>query len=208
MNVLLIDDHVLFREGLRHILRRLDPSAFIHEASSVEACFALDSGLDEFDLVLLDVQLPGLRGLDGLRTIQKRFPSSPVVLISGYADRSMADEAMAHGAMGFISKSVNAENMLASLRRVLDGELCPLDDQLSDPASGMQQALTRESIHLTPRQIDVLVQLCKGHSNKGIGRALSMSDNTVRSHVAGIFRALGVKSRAEAIVQARRGGLL
>lgn len=212
MKILLIDDHSLFREGLRHLLRRLETDAHIFEASSVEAGLAL--GADEFDLILLDHRLPGLHGLDGLYALRRRFPSSPIILVSGYTESSLADEAIAAGAMGYISKSADVDTMLDAFRRVLNGELCRVDDVscatvVNPPPASAEAADAAEdgAVHLTRRQQDVLRQLCEGRSNKEIGRHLSMSDNTVRSHVAGIFRALGVKSRIEAVVTARRSRL-
>jgi two-component system nitrate/nitrite response regulator NarL len=205
---MLVDDHVLFREGLKSLLGRLADQVTIHEAGSVAAGFALGDQYDEFSLILLDLNLPGMNGLDGLKTYRQRFPTSPLVILSGVDDEATVKAALQQGAQGFISKSVSADAMLRDLRRVLDGESCWPGWETKEPTSAGTESLAKSSVHLTPRQIEVLVGLCKGQANKEIGRELGMSDNTVSTHIVAIFRALGARSRTEVAFLARKKGLI
>ena len=208
LDILLVDDHVLFREGIKPLLSRLAYQACIHEAGSVEAGLALGAQVDEFSLVLLDINLPGMNGLDGLKTYRQRFPTSPLVVLSGVDDQATVESALRHGAQGFISKSVSAEAMLRDLRRVLEGEDCWPGWKPDAATAVASEELVKSSVHLTLRQIEVLVRLCEGQSNKEIGRDLGMSDNTVSTHIVAIFRALGAHSRTEVAFIARKKGLI
>jgi DNA-binding NarL/FixJ family response regulator len=122
MKLLVVDDHLLFREGLRHILLRLDQTVDIHECGTVQEAVAVANHISEFDLVLLDMQLPGLQGLEGLLALKGAFPTSPITLISGVADQRAIAEGIRCGAQGFVSKSGSAEDMLNGLRKVINGE--------------------------------------------------------------------------------------
>lgn len=205
MKLLVVDDHLLFREGLRHILTRLDSEVDIHEYGTVNDAVAVAEKFTAFDLILLDMQLPGLQGLEGLHALKNTFPTSPIALISGVADQRAIAEGIRSGAQGFVSKSGSAEDMLEGLRKVINGEHHIPPEISNSQGDGIR---VDQTYHLTPRQIEVLAQLCEGHSNKEIGRTLNMSENTVRCHVASVFRALGAKSRTEAAVLAKRKGLL
>lgn len=207
MDILIVDDHALFREGLKSLLARLDDQVTSHEAGSIEAGLALGQQHHDFDLVLLDLNLPGLNGLDGLKLFRQRFPASPLVILSGVDDEATVTAALNHGAQGFIAKSTNAGTLLADLRRVLAGEPCRPSLHPVDGLRGSTEALADSAIHMTPRQIDVLTHLCRGHSNKVIARDLGMSDNTVRTHLAVIFKELGARSRTEVAFLARKKGL-
>lgn len=208
MDILLVDDHVLFREGLKFLLARLADQVNIHEAGSVETGLAMGSQQYEFSLVLLDLNLPGMNGLDGLKSFRQRYPTSPLIVLSGVDDVTTVKAALGHGAQGFISKSVTAESMLKDMNRVLLGERCwpGWDSGKASPAS--PDSLAKSSVHLTLRQIDVLVRLCEGQANKEISRELGMSENTVSTHIVAIFRALGARSRTEVAFLARKKGLI
>lgn len=208
MDILIVDDHALFRDGLKSLLVRLDDQVTSHEAGSIEAGLALGQQHHDFDLILLDLNLPGLNGLDGLKLFRQRFPASPLVILSGVDDEATVTTALQHGAQGFIAKSTSADTMLADLRRVLAGEPCrPGQPPVPGIRSG-SETLAQSAVHMTPRQIDVLHHLCQGHSNKAIARDLGMSDNTVRTHLAVIFKELGARSRTEVVFLARQKGLL
>lgn len=202
MQVLIVDDHALFRAGIRLILERLGADGErveVLEADSAEQGLAYrPRGATAVDLVLLDLNLQGQTGLDSLRTYRQSFPTSAVVILSGLESADAMREARAKGAQGYIVKSVTAEAMLAALRTVLDGgAYFPVIDLAAPDAA-----------RLTERQNEVLLMLCEGQSNKEIGRALGMSDHTVRTHLMKIFKVLGVHTRTEAARAARRLGLM
>lgn len=199
MRVLIVDDHVLFRAGITLLLSRLDAQIEVTDVGSVEQALVLaGSTPPDFELVLLDLNLHGMQGLDGLRSVRQAFPGSAIVILSGLESTEAMREARAKGAKGYIPKAASADSMLEALRKVLDGAThFPL----------IEPAATTEP-RLTPRQRDILQLLCEGRSNKEIARQLAMSDNTVRSHLQFMFRALGVGSRTEAAFAARRMGLV
>lgn len=197
VNILLIDDHALFREGLSLILERLDTPLVTLQARTIRDALAFVSHPDEVHLLLMDFYISDADGLQGLVKLRQAFPSSAIVLVSASHDLGLIREAILLGARGFIHKSTAVEAMLTGLSNALAGRDCfiyPEDLHLPQPAR-----------HLTPRQREVLAQLCLGKSNKDIGRALLLSENTVRIHLADIFRILGVTSRTEAIVLAKSG---
>jgi len=206
LNILIVDDHALFREGIKFLLARSAFVTKIVEAGSAEAGLAHAVVHDEIDLLLLDVNLPGYRGLDSLRLFRDKFPTSAIVLLSGVDDPVLIRDALANGASGFIHKSVTGDEMLAAIGKVFAGEpCCAVPDGFVAAPFQVPGALPAQ---LTPRQKEVLARLCEGLSNKEIGRDLNMSDNTVRVHVSGIFRILGARSRTEAAMLARRSGLV
>ncbi len=196
MKILLVDDHSLFRAGLKLLLQRLGDAAEIFEAKGIPEALTLAAQCPDFDLILLDLHMPDGHGLDGLGTLRRAFPATAVVLLSAVSSPDLVDEARAKGAQGFISKAIDPEEMLAAVRRVLAGELLFPETKRRSVA-----------LDISPRQREVLALLCKGHPNKEIGRCLGLSENTVRSHVAVIFRELGVNTRTEAAMVARRHGL-
>jgi len=197
VNILLIDDHALFREGLSLILERLDSPLVTLQARTIRDALAYVSHPDEVHLLLMDFYISDADGLQGLVKLRQAFPSSAIVLVSASHDLGLIREAILLGARGFIHKSAAVEVMLAGLSNALAGRDCFIYPEDLHPP--------RPARHLTPRQREVLAQLCLGKSNKDIGRALLLSENTVRIHLADIFRILGVTSRTEAIVLAKSG---
>jgi DNA-binding NarL/FixJ family response regulator len=197
VNILLIDDHALFREGLSLILERLDSPLVTLQARTIRDALAYVSHPDEVHLLLMDFYISDADGLQGLIKLRQAFPSSAIVLVSASHDLGLIREAILLGARGFIHKSAAVEAMLVELSKALAGRDCFIYPEDLHP--------TRSARHLTPRQREVLAQLCLGKSNKDIGRALLLSENTVRIHLADIFRILGVASRTEAIVLAKSG---
>lgn len=196
MKILIIDDHSLFRAGLKLLLQRLGDEAEVLEADGVRAAMALATRHPDFDLILLDLQMPDGHGLDGLAELRARFPATSVLMLSAVTGADVIAEGRAKGAQGFVAKTVSAEEMLAAVQRVLRGEL-----HFPRPAQHWAD------LDLTLRQREVLTALCRGLTNKEIARDLAVSENTIRSHVAVIFRALGVNTRTEAAIVARRHGL-
>lgn len=182
------------------------PDVEIVEAGSLNEAMRLQQAPT---LLLLDIQLPGLNGLDGLTLIHRQWPDVPVVMLSSQAEPESVRQALARGARAFVSKAETASRIISVLRQVLQDSphslpLVPRD--FSSHAAGDEAA--GDAPRLTARQCEVLDHLSQGHSNKVIGRDLGLSENTVRGHVQAILGFLQVSSRSEAIVVARRRGLV
>lgn len=207
MQVLLIDDHPLFRQGLRSLIERMDPKARVVEAESCEA--ALDAGeraRPGFDLILLDLSLPGMNGLEAIAGFRARFPTTPVVVISATHDAVRVRQAIERGAQGFIPKSTPPDVLMSALRLIFSGGVyVPASVmQAEAPAAGSPAT----PLNLTAAQARVLSLLVRGQSNKAIANTLDISDNTVRAHVSAILRALNVTNRTEAVHAAVERGMV
>lgn len=199
LKILLIDDHALFRSGLRMVLASGLAAVEIGEMGSVEESIRLIPGAP--DIVLLDIQLQGLNGLDGILLLQQRWPATVIVVLSSDDTSKARQRALELGALAFVSKSDSADNILALIERIHSGKLT---------ASSRPAAATGDEgrPRLTPRQCEVLDLVCQGLSNKMIGRRLELSENTVRWHVQALLIALQASSRSEAAFLARRCGLV
>jgi DNA-binding NarL/FixJ family response regulator len=199
-NILLIDDHAMFRYGLRMVLNARMTGTEIFEAGSLDE--ATQDAPEQIDVILLDINLPGLNGLDGIALLKRKWPMVPVIVLSSQDGPETVRDALARGAVRFISKADTAEGIVVLLNHVLRGEYNSPANQLG----GGNNALSIPT-HMTPRQCEVLELLCQGMSNKLIARQLALSDNTVRWHVQAILAFLAVSSREEAAFAARSRGL-
>lgn len=200
-NILLIDDHAMFRSGLRMVLNARMTDAEIFEAGSLNE--ATQSAPEKVGVILLDITLPGLNGLDGIALLKRKWPQVPVVVLSSLDGPETVRDALARGAVRFISKADTADRIVALLNRVIRGEY-----DAPESRSGDGEAALPILQHLTPRQCEVLDLVCQGLSNKLIARRLALSENTVRGHVQAILCFLEVSSRSEAAFAARCRGLV
>lgn len=208
MKVLLVDDHPLFIEGIRGVLQRLDDQLSIQTAGSCEEAIELTADDDDIDLLLLDLNLPGVSGLDGLLELRHRVPATPIVLLSASEDRNKVLRAIELGAKGYIPKSSTPDIIINALQLVLSGGVYLPMAVLDTVNSSQQKISNADGQTLTPRQVEVLSLVAEGLSNKAIANRLSMAENTVRVHVSAILRFLDVTNRTEAGVAATRMGLL
>lgn len=200
-HIMIVDDHALFRTGMKMILIQFGEARGISEAESIKEAFDFsDSGVD---VILLDIHMPGLNGIDGIKPIKDKFPKVPIIILSASNEASDMQKVKALGASGFLNKASQAEDMVESINRVLEGKSCFPDD-IDDVSLKIKTGL---SDLLTARQIEVLIYLSEGKSNKLIARELSMSENTVRVHVSAILSALGATNRTEAMLIANREGI-
>ena len=195
MQILIIDDHDLYRSGLRAALNASMPNAKIFEAGSIDE--AICGSPDILDAIVLDLRLPGLSGVEGIALLKNKWPLVPVLMLSSQNDPETVCLALERGAAGFASKADTADKIVAAINRILRG-------QFTAPLSASNTPLLR----LTPRQCEVLDLLCQGLPNKQIARRLLLSENTVRVHVQAILGFLQVSSRSEAIFVARSRGLI
>ena len=197
--ILLIDDHSLFRCGLRMVLGAGIPDLEVAEAASLEE--AMRSPMADPALVLLDIQLHGLNGLEGIALVKRKWPHAAVVILSSDAAPQNVRLALERGAAAFVSKADPADKILAVIDQVRRGlpVTSPIASRSCRPAT---RRCVRQQL-LTPRQSEVLDLMCQGLSNKVIGRRLNLSENTVRGHVQAVLAALQVSSRSEAGFAAR-----
>ena len=204
MRMLLADDHSLFREGLKPVLMKLDPELEIIEAIDYPSAFATMHAAGEVDLALIDLYMPGMLGVDGMLRFRSAFPEAPLVVFSAAAQAEHMRTLLVAGALGYICKSEPGEVILGVLRLILAGGIyIPpslldyrfLEHEPNYPAS------------LTSRQLDVLLQLVRGKTNRQIADTIKVTEGTAKVHVATIYRILKVNSRAEAVLAARMMGL-
>jgi DNA-binding NarL/FixJ family response regulator len=213
MRILLVDDHPLLRGGMRYLLRSLDAGLEMDEANNCNQALKLVAGRS-YDLVLLDLKMPGLNGLDALAALRHAAPGMPLVVLSGESDPGVIRAAIEGGAMGFIPKSSTPEVLIQALRLILaHGVYLPqlvLDEAYAAPS--LAPALPRTAATalpgLTPRQMEVLRCVIRGQANKVIARELDLSEGTVKAHLSAVFHVLGAHSRTEAVYAAAKLGLL
>lgn len=208
MKILIGDDHLLFREGLRRLLEQLQGDASFVEAGTFDEVLDQCRAGSTFDIILMDLHMPNWPGFDGLREIQALQPGVPVVVIS--ASEALGDirGALDHGATGYIPKSSSVKVMMGALNLVFSGGIYLPPGALT---ASMDAAPRRRTVEvadrsagygLTQRQREVLECLRLGKSNKQIAYELGLSEGTVKIHVTAIFKSLGVKNRTQAVIAA------
>jgi DNA-binding NarL/FixJ family response regulator len=200
---LIADDHPLFRGALREAVNGLFDGVAVAEAGTFEQVVErLETG-GEVDLILLDLQMPGVRGFSGLMYLRAQYPSLPVAIVSANDDPVVIRHCMQFGAAGFLPKTLGVEALRAAIGRVLAGEMwAPPDVELAGAADAETAALIRRLSTLTPQQVRVLMMLSGGLLNKQIAYELGVSEATVKAHVSAILQKLGVDSRTQAVIAA------
>ena len=206
-SLLLVDDHALFRAGLRLILAEGLPFApRMEEAGSLTDALAVPG---EVQLVLLDIQMPGVNGVQGVALLRRRWPQAAIVMLSAQEDRALIQEALRRGAAAFLSKSAPPASIVAAVMAVARGH--PPQGDVALEESGPLAAAPAQGAaghDLSARQLDVLLLMCEGISNKAIARKLFVSENTVRSHVAAVLKFFGSSTRVEAVMAAQKSGMV
>lgn len=215
MKVLVVDDHPLIRQALLVVLTQLDSDLQVLEAGNCHEALALADENSDLDLVLLDIHLPGVSGLDALQSFRERVPAVPVVVISASQDPDDVTRALDSGAMGFIPKSQSSGVMINALRLVLAGGVY-LPHEMVRHAPGwngvpraapISSGTSYREIGLTERQAQVLALLIQGKPNKLICRDLGLAEGTVKIHITAILKALKVSNRTQAVIEVSRLGL-
>jgi DNA-binding NarL/FixJ family response regulator len=207
LHVLVIDDHTLFREGLRLLLRHARPGIQVDLASSVAEAEAVLELAGPVDLILLDLQLPGMQGVQALHAMRQLDDNIPVVVLSGNEDPDVIRLTIDDGAMGFIQKSVNPEEMMSAIETVLAGGIAlPAACLLGFSRALPERDKVLRELGVSTRQGAVLARIAQGKTNKAIAEELCISDLTVKTHVQNLFDILGVRSRSQVVyVLARLG---
>jgi DNA-binding NarL/FixJ family response regulator len=205
----LVEDQKATREGLAALLAAAPDCTVAGSWGSVEEALA-GLGAARPEVLLLDIQLPGLSGVEGVRLFRERWPAVQILMLTVYADDDRIFESICGGAVGYLLKDTPPERLLAALREVRDGG-APMSPEVARKVVVMFQKAApprREDHALTPRELDVLHTLAGSHSYKTAAVALGLSEDTVRFHVRNIYEKLHVHSKSEAVLKAFRSGLL
>jgi DNA-binding NarL/FixJ family response regulator len=206
VKIILADDHALFRDGFALLFQQLEEGAAVLEAGDLDQAMELVARHHDADLVLLDLNMPGMNGLAGIKRVRDAYPQLPVIVLSASETREIVQAVMAAGASGFIPKSSSSAVMQSAVRLVLAGGVYLPAQLLATDAAG--SAGRDGQVRLTDRQRDVLRLLAAGMSNKEICRELELGEGTIKVHIAAIYRALDVSNRTAAANVAHRLGLI
>ncbi|MDD4911359.1 MAG: response regulator transcription factor [Sideroxydans sp.] len=216
IKVLLVDDHALFRDGMRYVLQQIGTDVEILDTGNFAEAVQLATINSDLDLALLDLNMPDSEGVASLQLFHQRFPSIPLVVISGSEQRDDIEDVMNLGAMGFISKMLPSKVMLSALQIVMNGGIYVPPQLLMQAVSRMDAGIPladkrsqrASKFGLTPRQLEVLQNLSEGLSNKDIAQKMDLAEGTIKIHVAAIYQALHVSARVDAVSTARRFGFI
>ena len=213
LKLLVVEDHALVREGLVRLLGQIEEDVTVFDSSDFESALAMLDNEGDFDLLLLDLALPGIDGFAGLDILRRRYQAMPVAVVSAFDDTPTITRVMNLGASGFIPKAFSGEALLAAVNEVLagnifrpNGQQCSRMDDVT-PLPPYRVNVQPEEVGLTSRQAQVLALMVRGLSNRDIAEQLDLSEGTVKIHVTAVFKALGVNSRTQALVTVARYGI-
>jgi two-component system, NarL family, nitrate/nitrite response regulator NarL len=219
LKLLVIDDHPLVQEGIAAALQSLGGDTRVLAAKNGEEGMNLAAANPDLDLVLLDLALPGMSGFGLITRLHERLPSLPVVVLSALEEPENVRQAINAGAMGFVPKSASPHVLIDAVKDVLEGNISvPESLHSMSYVNGEHEAGAPEPpqplqplpdvSQLTLRQLEVLSRICQGKTNRQVATELKLSEKTVKAHVTQIFKALGVVNRTQAVLVARRLGLM
>jgi DNA-binding NarL/FixJ family response regulator len=204
------DDHPIAREGLVRLIESTDDLVMVSEAEDGESALELaETPATEPDVLLIDVRLPGIDGLEATRRLQAAHSTVDVVILTAFEDPGWIAEALQAGARGYMLKTAAAEEILDTVRMVARGHMV-FHSSVSDAlvTGGHQFEGQRDASQLTPREREILLLLSRGLTNREISRQLSISVQTVKTHVERLFKRLGVGTRGEAVGKGIREGMI
>lgn len=207
--ILIADDHPLFREAITNVVRDGFPGATLMETADLDSTLALTQEHDDLDLILLDLNMPGMHGLNGLINLRNEAPTIPVVIVSAEQDKQVVLQAITYGAVGFITKSSPRAQMTEAIEQILNGNVYLPSDIIRTQKNATRRSNPEQSSippellqALTRKQLLVLERMTKGESNKQIAYNLDIAETTVKAHVSAILRKLNVHNRVQAILSA------
>jgi len=206
MRILLVDDHQLVRYALRMVVEAEEDMEVIGEASNGEE--ALESvSADPPDVVLLDLRMPGMGGIEVCKKIRDSHPETRVLVLTSFDDDDEVFGAMAAGASGYVMKDIVPGELLDTIRSIAEGRTV-LDETVASRIIGPNMSREQGTGLLSPREQDVLKLMAKGMSNRDIARSLWIEETTVKTHVGHILRKLDKRDRAQAVLEAVRLGIV
>lgn len=207
--ILVADDHPLFRDAIVNIIGMKFPGSTTYETEDIDSTLAFVKDNDEIDLILLDLNMPGMSGLNGLLDLRNQCPTTPVVIVSAEQEKQKVLQTLSYGAVGFISKSSSEDVIGEAIESVFQGNVyLPSDIMRSEAtttttttATAKEYKVLPENISLlTRRELIVLKHLTKGEANKQIAFNLHISETTVKSHVSSILKKLGASNRVKVVL--------
>lgn len=202
--VLIIEDHPLFREALSAAVTLAYPAAQSRDVSNLDDAINILASDTDYDIALLDLNIPGVNGFEGLLKLRTLHPRLPVLVVSGLENEQIIDEAITYGAAGFLPKSLGREVLAAAIGTVIAGDVYVPDCVLAGDDAGTAPAkadIIERLLSLTPQQLRVLFMLREGLLNKQIAYELDVGATTVKKHVSEILRKLKVHSRTQAVIE-------
>ena len=207
VRIAVIDDHTLFRRGLISLLGREPGFAIVAEAADgFEGIKAVAASRP--DVVLLDLNMPGISGLDAIGAIRKEAPDARVVMLTVSEDAEDLMQALRDGATGYLLKNIEAEFLVAAIRRAAEGDSVVSPEMTSKLVERVRAGEKPAPVDvLSPREREILIHLSRGLSNKEIGRSLAVAESTVKIHVQHILRKLNLASRVQAAIWAVEHGI-
>jgi two-component system, NarL family, nitrate/nitrite response regulator NarL len=212
MKLLIVDDHPVLRDGLAALLAQAGPDTAVLQARDAREGLALVESHPDLDLIILDLAMPGMKGLQALTEFGRKRPDLPIIVLSSSEDPRDVRQALASGALGYVPKSASQQVLLSAVRLVLNGDLYIPPLILGEPSSAIERksdgAGRNSGRLLTTRQVEILVLLSEGKPNKTIAATLTLSEKTVKAHISAIFKTLNVVNRTQAAVAGREAGII
>lgn len=217
LRILLIDDHTLFRESIVPVLDDLEPSPVVHEAATLEEALPIISHYTDLDLVILDLNFPGLDGREALDLINGDNVTTPILILTGSEEVSDVHRALASGCTGYVTKTCGRRELLTAIRSVVAGDVYVANHLLAlveatthtkTELKAPPKAVETIDVRFSQRQEQVLELMGKGYANKLIADQLSISEGTVKLHVSAVLRYLNATNRTEAVLTAKQRGYI
>ncbi|MES2196152.1 MAG: response regulator transcription factor [Pseudomonadota bacterium] len=212
MKLLIVDDHPVLRDGLAALLQHAGPDTTVLQARDAGEGLAIADSCGDLDVIILDLEMPGMKGVEALSEFGRKRPDVPVIVLSSSEDPGDVRKSLAAGALGYVPKSASQQVLLSAIRLVLNGDLyippLILDENPTAAGQRIRTAGSEGAPQLTQRQIEILRLLSEGMPNKTIAAALNLSVKTVKVHITAIFKALNVANRTQAAVAGRKARII